>query len=253
LKRKGIPAAVFVVTGLIGTGRPQVFDRLYRALQLLHSQGLPVAQSVATALQSLGIRTPRVSALREPFAVMTVLLNTLPQESIERMMTALERTVALNKTALGECAPLDWDMVETMHRNGITIGSHTESHALLTSETMETARKELIRSKETLEARLKTPVRHFAYPDGRFNDPIVEAVDSTGYRFAYGICQRRDHRLPLLTIPRKVLWERSCLNALGRFSSSIMNCHANGAFDPGDRCEHDHFTIRGEETHGTVH
>src|SRR5438067_519489 len=29
LKRKGIPAAVFVVTGLVGTGKPQIFDRLY--------------------------------------------------------------------------------------------------------------------------------------------------------------------------------------------------------------------------------
>src|SRR6516225_8802096 len=33
LKRKGIPAGFFVVTGLVDTGRPQLFDRLYLLLR----------------------------------------------------------------------------------------------------------------------------------------------------------------------------------------------------------------------------
>ena len=45
LQRKGIPAAVFVVTGLIGTGRPQIFDRFYLMLQLL--QGMATWTSPA--------------------------------------------------------------------------------------------------------------------------------------------------------------------------------------------------------------
>src|SRR5207302_2532584 len=55
LKRKGIPGAVFVVTGLVGTGRPQTFDRLYLLLHLLHSHGLPLTQTVSRALKSLGL------------------------------------------------------------------------------------------------------------------------------------------------------------------------------------------------------
>ena len=35
LKRKGIPAAVFVVTDLVGTGKPQIFDRLCEPIVLL--------------------------------------------------------------------------------------------------------------------------------------------------------------------------------------------------------------------------
>jgi peptidoglycan/xylan/chitin deacetylase (PgdA/CDA1 family) len=136
---------------------------------------------------------------------------------------------------------MTWDMVDTMHRSGIiTIGSHTASHCLLPSETMETAQAELVSSKQTLETRLGSKVTHFAYPDGRFNPPVVQAVKSAGYRFAFGICQSRDSKSPLLTIPRKVLWERSSVNALGNFSPSIMNCQANWAFDHKSRCEHEH-------------
>src|SRR5579883_2750261 len=43
LQRKGVPAAVFVVSDLVGTGKPQVFDRLYILLRTLQSGRLPLA------------------------------------------------------------------------------------------------------------------------------------------------------------------------------------------------------------------
>src|SRR5436309_2247922 len=126
-----------------------------------------------------------------------------------------------------------------MYGGGMTIGSHTHSHRLLTAEDIQTVRRELVQSKQALESRLGVPVRHFAYPDGRFNPDVIDAVHSAGYRFAYGICHSRDEKSPLFTIPRKVLWERSCLNAFGKFSSAVMNCQAKWAFDTR-QCEHDH-------------
>jgi peptidoglycan/xylan/chitin deacetylase (PgdA/CDA1 family) len=136
--------------------------------------------------------------------------------------------------------PLTWDMVQEMHRAGIVIGSHTTSHCLLPCETSEKARVELVTSKRILETRLRARVNHFAYPDGRFNAGIVQAVDSAGYRFAYGNCQFRDPKFPLLTIQRKMLWERSCLNVLGRFSPAVMNCQVHWLFDRKGHCDHDH-------------
>jgi peptidoglycan/xylan/chitin deacetylase (PgdA/CDA1 family) len=178
---------------------------------------------------------------------MTVVLNSLPGEQIDRLLSALEKHISVTRNHLEEIAPLTWEMVERMHGDGITIGSHTMSHRLLTSESIETARQELLGSKLELESRLKAPVHHFAYPDGRFNPDVVAAVHAADYRYAYGICQTRDPKFPLLTIPRKVLWERSCLNVLGRFSPSIMHCHSQWVFDSNLRCEHDH-----REKHGTL-
>ena len=131
-------------------------------------------------------------------------------------------------------------MINEMHRSGMTIGSHTHSHRLLTTEAIDAARTELIESKRALESRLGESVKHFAYPDGRFNPAVVDAVSKAGYAFAYSICNMRSEKSPLLTIPRKVLWERACLNVFGKFSPAVMNCQANWAFDMRRRCEHDH-------------
>jgi len=256
LKRKGIPSAVFVVTDLIGTRRPQIFDRFYFLLRLLQIHGVPLVQTVAGALRSKGLNASAVEHMsswdNEPFRVMTVVLNALPQDQIEIVLAALEEQVCVRRDHFEEISPLTWGMIETMHRGGVTIGSHTMSHRLLTSETLNTASGELSGSKRVLEDRLQCPVQHFAYPDGRFNAGVVQAVKTAGYKYGYGICHSRDERLPLLTIPRKVLWERSSLNMLGRFSPAVMNCHAHGVFDSREKCEHDHFTIYESLKTGTV-
>jgi len=234
LRRKGVPAAVFVVTDLVGTDQPQVFDRLYLLLSLLRQHRLPLAPSVQKAMHSMGVES------EDTFEIMTHLLKGFPREKVELMISELEGMVPFDRSVMQEFKPLTWEMVETMHRNGITIGSHTKSHTLLSSEKLETAKQELAESKAVLESKLKAKINHFAYPDGRYNPAVVEAVNSSGYQFAYSICHMRDARRPLLTIPRKVLWERACINAWGRFSPSVMTCHANGVFDPDDRCDHDH-------------
>ena len=235
LQRKGVPWAAFVVSGLVGTGRPQIFDRLYFQLRRMASRGVQRARV-----------TPD-----ESLRVMTGLLTSLPTQAIEELVATLERNTLYGEDLSQECAPMTWDMIETMHRNGVTIGSHTKSHTLLTCNSLESVRQELTESKQTLELKLRARISHFAYPDGRFNPSVVQAVRSAGYEFAYGICLCGDRSFPSLTIPRKVLWERSCLNAAGRFSPSIMNCQANWVFDAKDRCEHDHSAAGIQDTHAT--
>jgi peptidoglycan/xylan/chitin deacetylase (PgdA/CDA1 family) len=137
-----------------------------------------------------------------------------------------------------EFMPLSWEMIDEMQRSHIEFGSHTSSHVLLTSERLDEVHRQLFESKRTLERRLKRRVDHFAYPDGRFNRSILEAVDKAGYRFAYTICPIRDARFPFLTIPRKVLWEKACTNVFGQFSPSMMRCHTGGIFKAV--CEHTH-------------
>jgi hypothetical protein len=102
-------------------------------------------------------------------------------------------------------------------------------------------------------------VRHFAYPDGRFDDIAVSAVAQAGYSFAYTTCLHRNPAHPFLTIPRKGLWENSCLDAHGCFSSAIMSCQANRTFDLiADTCDVNHNGAAGENpdspghSHGTT-
>ena len=117
-----------------------------------------------------------------------------------------------------------------MSEGGMTIGSHTKSHALLTAEENDRVREEVFRSRDELHRRLGVVPRHFAYPDGRFDVRTAKVVASA-YRYAYTICRHQLPGFPQMTIPRKMLWENSCTNSLRKFSSAVMNCQVHGMFD----------------------
>jgi peptidoglycan/xylan/chitin deacetylase (PgdA/CDA1 family) len=215
LKRKGIPAAVFVVTDLIGTSELQIHDRLYR---LLANSRAPV-----DAQAQLG-----------------VLLATHSQAGVMSWIGKLEAGLEIKADAPLEQRSLNWDEIVEMQKAGITIGSHTRTHAILPCEDAGRVKDELQGARDTLERRLGVSIRHFAYPCGQFNASTVEAVAQAGYGFAYTICEHRDSRWPRLTIPRKLLWENSCLDAWGSFSPSIMSCHARGTLDLFAGCKLNH-------------
>lgn len=67
---------------------------------------------------------------------------------------------------------------------GVTIGSHTCSHARLTEVDLDDARREITASKDELESILGRAVNHFAYPYGLLNDAVREMVVDAGYRSA---------------------------------------------------------------------
>ena len=78
-----------------------------------------------------------------------------------------------------------WDQIKLMNNNGMTIGSHTRFHPFLPEITNpDELKKELTISKKTLEDKLGHVVDIFAYPYGHYNDAVVSAVKSVGYRLA---------------------------------------------------------------------
>jgi peptidoglycan/xylan/chitin deacetylase (PgdA/CDA1 family) len=239
LKRKGIPAAVFVVTDLMGTSHLQTHDRLF--LGLAHLFGQPGGRGRLVGwLDELGLR-PMVFAGRsgadglDAFSAMRAVLEALTSAQVQLVLQALDREGGPEEADFPELRPLTWEMVGEMHQAGMTIGSHTRSHALLTQESPERVRDEVLGSRLELEQRLGDPVRHFAYPDGRFNAAVVEQVASAGYRFAYTTCQHRDRR-HLLTVPRRLLWENASQGVTADFSPAVMGCLAGGVFDLATRC-----------------
>ena len=245
LKRKGIPAAVFVVTGLIGTTDLHLHDRLYLLLARALSVGGSARRDVGHSLVELGVRSPTLDRMngagRDPVTVARALLDHSPRAEVLRISDGLEAQLGLDhQDALNSLLPLTWEMLAEMHRAGMTIGSHSKTHALLTNEPARTVLDETAGSRRELERRLGIRIDHFAYPAGRFDSSVVSAVAASGYRFGYTTCPHRDRARPLLTIPRRVFWQNSCLNAFGRFSSTMMDCQVKGTFDLGARCRHEH-------------
>jgi peptidoglycan/xylan/chitin deacetylase (PgdA/CDA1 family) len=82
-------------------------------------------------------------------------------------------------------AYMTWNELRELIGAGMTIGSHSRSHPLLTrSRDRNVIRDEVEGSREVLERSLGVPIDFFAYPYGAFTPAIAGSVRHAGYRAA---------------------------------------------------------------------
>ena len=242
LKRKGIPGAAFVVTDLIGHTSWQIHDKLYHLVAKGFATWDHPRRQLHGVLSDLGLPAANILRnridTRSPLKTVSTLLPNLSREDVGRVMQYLEWNVG--NGFVGVPPTLTWPMLRSMRRDGFTIGSHTRSHVSLPMECEATAADELTGSKRLLERELGEPIDHFAYPGGGFTPAVVEALEQAGYRYAYTACPHRDPRHPELTIERLLLWERSSVDADGRFSPAILECQVQNLWPPARVCRRAH-------------
>ena len=207
LNRKGIPAAFFVVTDLVDSGLVPVHDRLYAALKSTN--------------------------VDDAFSMTQQMLRTRRHDDVLEIVEKF----GCDKTS-DALRPMNWSILAEMRDAGMTIGSHSKTHAFLTNESFDRVTAELRESRSALQQHLGVAADLFAYPGGAFNNSIVGAVRNAGYKLAFTDCHHRDNHNPSFTITRRGLWERSCLDRLGEFSPAIMSCHAAAVFGRSATCEH---------------
>lgn len=242
LMRKGIPAAVFVVTDLVGQPFWQIHDKLFHLIRKAFAAWDDPRRELSALLKMLDLPASHLlrarSATSSPMTTVSALLPELSVSNVRRVMAALEATTGNGFHGLG--LSLTWPMIQEMHRAGIIIGSHTRRHVSLPAESRETMVAELEGSKRIIEEQLGTPVVHFAYPGGQFTPRDVEALKRTGYRFGYTACPHRDERHPTLTIERLLLWEGSSVDGDGHFSPAILRCQVHDLWPPARTCARAH-------------
>jgi peptidoglycan/xylan/chitin deacetylase (PgdA/CDA1 family) len=241
LERKGIPAAMFVVTDLVGVPFWQIHDRLYHLVSKAFACWDDPRREMFALLSDLGLPAhdfTRRSAIGSPMLAVSTLLPALPQADIRRVMEGLESSVVNGFHDIP--LAVTWEEVADMRRRGFIIGSHTRSHVTLPMETDETIARELEGSKQVLERRLGERVAHFAYPGGQFTEPVVDAVARAGYQFAYTACRHEVARHSALTIERLLLWEGSSVNGDGEFMPDILSCQAQNLWPPARKCDRVH-------------
>ena len=238
LKRKGIPAGIFVVTDLVGTTELPVHDRLYAVLAQSWSRWTAPRNELARLFRTG--EAAFAGLVQNPFSATQYLLRNFDHQSVLEAIDSLDADVRISRYAPAALHPLSWEMLTAMRDAGMTIGSHSKTHAFLTNESRERVQREAEDSRAALQQRLGIEVSCFAYPGGDFNASVVEAVHAAGYRLAFTICRHRDARYPMLTVRRRGLWERSCLDRSGRFSPAVMSCHSAAIFGRFSDCPNHH-------------
>jgi peptidoglycan/xylan/chitin deacetylase (PgdA/CDA1 family) len=242
LKRKGIPAAVFIVTDLVGKQAWQIHDKLFHLVTKAYAQWDNPRHQLSSLLRTLDLPAGHLlrhrAATSSPTMTVSALLPDLSVDNIRRVMAALEASTGngFHNVALS----LTWPMIEEMHRAGMIIGSHTRRHVSLPAESIETVVAELEGSKREIEQHVGGPTLHFAYPGGQFTPRDVQALERVGYRFGYTACPHQDSRHPTLTIERLLLWEGSSVDGDGRFSPAILRCQVHDLWPPARTCARVH-------------
>jgi len=104
-----------------------------------------------------------------------------------------------------ELRPLDWDELRRLQAAGWEIGSHSRTHARLTTLDDAALADELVGSRERLAAELGVPCRTIAYPFGEADERVIAAAGAAGYDAACGL-PTSFRRASALAWPRTGVW-----------------------------------------------
>ncbi|GHH75287.1 hypothetical protein GCM10018781_43830 [Kitasatospora indigofera] len=172
LTRRGIPAAAFVISELIGTDRPFWW---HEAAFLARHGGR--ARSICTDRPSQLL--PRLKSLPDPDR----------RRSLQELRVSAHRRPPRQEQLTPE------DLL-ALRDARVAIGNHTQGHPCLGRCDAATVRAEITGAHDALTRWLGEPPVAFAYPDGG-HDPRAEAVlDELGYRLGFLSDHRLGPRLP---------------------------------------------------------
>lgn len=181
-----IPATVFVCPELIDSGSCIWPDKLID-------------------LHKAGFRDPDGRCLQALIADLKRMNNEARNKYICAATDSLDSDIA------GVISPahnlMSWEMINSLTRSSLVeIGSHTQSHVILATESLAVAEYEIVKSKARLEEKLGIDIKTFCYPNGHPTDYTQEhtrMVSRAGYLGAaaahFGVMNRNTN---LFAIPR---------------------------------------------------
>ena len=179
LKQYSIPATIFLATGFLETGKPLWHDRVFSAFRRTKVQHLYGFKNDGRNF-SLRNTDEKRKALTRIIHVLKYEGESERESTIEELMTRLE----VHDTRETKDRMLAWDEIVEMSKSGISFGSHTVNHPILSRLTVDNIREEMFKSKHEIECQLGISIDTFAYPNGKmddFNEVVKTVVKEAGY------------------------------------------------------------------------
>jgi peptidoglycan/xylan/chitin deacetylase (PgdA/CDA1 family) len=200
-----VPLVIFIVPEKTGTALPFWPERTAAALDRI-----PGANPVR-----------RTASIQRSIEELKALPVTERESRISQMNGSggdLESYAAVDKT-------MTWEQIAELHSHGVTFGSHTSTHEILTVIPAAQAEQEIACSREAIQQKLGGSCHLFSYPNGDYSEQVRELVAQAGYRFAFlnqepGVWTRDCD--PLL-IPRVNVCEYHLVDSKGNFSPLIFH------------------------------
>jgi peptidoglycan/xylan/chitin deacetylase (PgdA/CDA1 family) len=181
LQKYQIPATIFLPIVSIETGQVPWYDRVFLTAKVFPKDDLEIVLDRSRRFRLVSHQA-RLQAATE----IVQYLRTLPDWRRKEHCERLEKQVSLPIDELRN-RMLTWDQIRAMGRTGITFGSHTMTHPVVSQLTDAQLESELNESKQLLEQRIAGPAPHFAFPFGKPEDcgkAALPVLARAGYRSA---------------------------------------------------------------------
>jgi peptidoglycan/xylan/chitin deacetylase (PgdA/CDA1 family) len=193
-----VPLVIFIVPEKTGTALPFWPER------------------TAAALDRVG----RTDFIQRSIEELKVLRGQEREIRINQMLGTggtVESSAAVDKT-------MTWEQIAELHAGGVTFGSHTSTHEILTTVPAAQAEQEIVCSREAIQQKLGGICHLFSYPNGDCSQQVRDLVAQAGYKFAFlnqepGVWTRDCD--PFL-IPRVNVCEYHLVDSKGNFSPLIF-------------------------------
>lgn len=227
LEKYNIPAIIYLATNYIGNNKPFWIDRLDYALQTADVNGKQFNIGGCNILFNSNNREEFKSSYKKIRKTAKAVKRADEEMVLELEDLSSQLEQASGKSLSGILAEddwsglLNWDEVVSSP-DSLIYGAHTKDHVRLEFVEAGVASDQITGSKRAIEQATDKPCHHFCYPNGSYNQDIVQLVEACGFKSAttsdYGLNSIGDsvYKLkrmpfPIHDSPIWVLSEVTCL------------------------------------------
>ena len=227
LRQRGTPATIFLIAGLAGTSAIPWYDECRLYLSSLSEADVSGVEGraggvLAELVSITGGRTTSEDRIERALDV----LKAATPEDRSAVLEWLRRRCgdAIDQHGSQRMRIISWEQAREMARHGMSFGSHTLTHPILTTLSLPQIDAELRTSRAVIERQLGVTCTTFAFPNGDFDDRSVDALKAQGFSAActqiFGANRPGDSVLRLKRI------------GLGYTPVSVLAAKVSGLFSP---------------------
>jgi peptidoglycan/xylan/chitin deacetylase (PgdA/CDA1 family) len=198
-KSFGLPFTVFICPGLVGQNNPFWPEQVSALLKIRGSN----PTTIEKVIEDLKHRSAK---------------------DRDAYLESLRKTSSQNYCSGSEIDQLlSWGEIRRMRSAGVSFGSHTQTHQILTTIPATSAATELSQSKSTIEAQFGEPCTTFAYPNGDCSSETRQWVADAGYKRALTTSKGAwTAESDALSLPRLNVSEGNVTGLFGQFSPMMF-------------------------------
>ncbi len=226
IKKYNIPVTIFLAAGLIGSKRNLWFGNITEMLTGTTKNSID--------LEIFGLGKYPIDRLKQKEkAIITIIkyAKKLRKEEIQSLIKCISEKLEINYSESEQM--LSWDEIIEMKKNGVSFGTHTMTHTILTNISLKESEYEIVESKRLIEERLKAKVSFLSYPNGSaadFNKEIIKILKDNGFSCACTLVSGANNT-DLFALKRRCMTVGVSKGVFGYFSKSLFAVEMAGIFN----------------------